>query len=69
MPDSRRRRAGYRSGRLSAVVWAALEEEAARLADLEDPVATVRGVGDAFAAMDAELERLALVRLRAIHQL
>lgn len=65
----RRQRDGSRSGSLSQAVREALDLEAKRLRDLPDPVDTIRGVGDAFAAMDAELGRLADVRLEAINEL
>lgn len=44
----------------------ALREEADRLEQVEDPLATIRAVGDFFAALDHELERVAEVRLRAV---
>lgn len=65
----RRQRDGSRRGSLSRAVREALEMEARRLRDLPDPVETIRGVGDAFAAMDVELGRLADVRLEAINEL
>jgi DNA-directed RNA polymerase specialized sigma24 family protein len=65
----RRQRDGSREGNLSRAVRDALELEAQRLRDLPDPVDTIRGVGDAFAAMDVELGRLADVRLEAINAL
>src|SRR5690349_4642321 len=65
----RPRRSGARRGALSAEVRAALRAEAARLNDLDDEVSIVRAVGDAFAALDSELERIARVRLRAVHRL
>lgn len=44
----------------------ALREEVAALARIEDPAAAASAVGDVFAALDSELERLASVRARAI---
>lgn len=60
------RRAGARAGQLAPSVREALREEASRLEEIEDPLATIRGVGDFFAAIDHELERIAEVRLRAV---
>ena len=68
MPD-RPRRAGARTGQLSAATRDALRDEVARLGQLKDPVEAIRAVGDAFAALDAELEALAVVRLRAVQAL
>lgn len=65
----RRRGEGSPRGSLPAAVRTALEEEAQRLRDLADPVDTIRGVRDAFAAMEVELGRLATVRLEAISAL
>ena len=65
----RRQRAGARAGRLSRSLREAFEAEAARLRALPDPVDTIKGVGDAFAAMDTELARLADVRLEAVNGL
>ena len=63
------RRSGARRGSLSPSVRRELRAEAKRLAELGEPVAVIRAVGDAFAALDAELERVAAVRLRAVRQL
>jgi hypothetical protein len=68
-PPARSRRAGARTGKLTQAVGAALREEVARLELVDDAVVRVTAVGDAFAALDAELERLALVRLAAVHEL
>ena len=70
-PRPRRRapRAGARPGDLSPQLRDALRDEAARLGDIEDPVTAARAVGDAFAALDTELERLARVRLAAVRAL
>lgn len=65
----RRRGEGPRTGSLPFAVRKALEEEAQRLRDLPDPVDTIRGVRDAFAAMEVELGQLATVRLEAIAKL
>lgn len=70
MDDSRRqRRKGARPGELSPELRDAVRAEAARIADLHDPVAVIKATGDAFAALDVELERLAKVRLAAVNQL
>src|SRR5205807_1575952 len=66
---SRIARAGARPGSLSQDLRAALRSEARRLADLGDPVEIARAVGDTFAALDAELERIAAVRLNAVRRL
>jgi hypothetical protein len=47
----------------------ALRAEAERLDKAGDDVDVIRAVGDAFAALDAELERIAKVRLRAVRRL
>lgn len=65
----RRQRAGARAGSLSRSLRDAFEAEARRLRELSDPVETIKGVGDAFAAMDTELARLADVRLEAVNSL
>ena len=65
-PRHATRRAGARAGQLAPSVRQALREEADRLEEVEDPLATIRGVGDFFAAIDHELERIAEVRLRAV---
>jgi hypothetical protein len=65
----RRQRAGARAGNLSRSLQDAFKAEAQRLRDLSDPVDTIKGVGDAFAAMDAQLGRLADVRLDAVSKL
>lgn len=62
----RRRRAGSRPGHLSDEFKAAIANEAARLENIGGPPAVIRAVGDAFAALDGELEQLAQVRLRAV---
>ena len=43
--------------------------EGDRLAALGEPLAVIRGVGDAFSALDGELERLARPRLEAVQAL
>lgn len=65
----RARRRGARPGSLSRELRAALRAEAARIADLSDPVDVIKAVGDTFAALDGELERIAAVRLAAVRQL
>jgi hypothetical protein len=54
---------------LSPEVRQALRGEAAALAALEDPVRRIKAVGDAFAALDGELARIAQVRLAAVREL
>ena len=65
----RTRRSGARRGALSADLKEALRAEATNLGRAGDEVAVVRAVGDTFAALDAELERIAKVRLSAIQRL
>jgi DNA-directed RNA polymerase specialized sigma24 family protein len=65
----RERRKGARSGSLSRELQDALRTEEARIARLSDPVEVCTAVGDTFAALDTELERLAEVRIAAIRQL
>jgi hypothetical protein len=62
-------RSGARKGALSAQLRTALRAEAQRLEGLSDPVEVVTGVGNTFAALDAELERIAKIRLKAVHRL
>jgi len=62
----RQLRKGARRGALSPGAREALRDEAKRIAALKDPIAIVKAVGDAFAALDAELKRFANVRLSAI---
>lgn len=62
----RPRRTGARRGALSAELRAAVRAEAARLGQGPDPVAVTKQVGNFFAAIDRELERVANVRLAAI---
>lgn len=69
MPSARRRRSGHRPGQLSPELQAAIRDEAQAIGDLEEPLAVIAGVGDAFAAMDDALAELALPRLRAVAQL
>lgn len=68
-PTHRRPRAGARSGSLSPAVRDALRAESHRLAGLADPVSAIKTVGDTFAALDAELARIASVRLEAVGSL
>lgn len=65
----RDRRKGARGGALTPELRNALRAEAARIARLADPIEVCTAVGDTFAALDAELERLADVRIAAISQL
>ncbi len=65
----RPRRAGARRGALSPELRDTLRAEANRLAALGEPLAVIRGVGDTFAALDGELERLARPRLDAVRAL
>jgi hypothetical protein len=65
----RERRKGARGGSLTPELRNALRAEAARIARLDDPVEVCTAVGDTFAALDTELERLADVRVAAIGQL
>ena len=51
---------------LSAELREAVREEARRLAEGPDPVVVTKQVGNFFAAIDRELERVAKVRLGAI---
>ena len=46
-----------------------MRTESRRLADLHHPVTVIKAVGDTFAAMDTEMERIAKVRLRAVRRL
>ena len=68
-PPPRARRAGARAGDLAEGVRAELRREAGRLNAMPDVVGRIRAVGDAFAALDGELELLALVRLAAVREL
>jgi DNA-directed RNA polymerase specialized sigma24 family protein len=63
------RRAGARPGQLSEAAREAFRAEVDHLAAIKDPAEAIRAVGDAFAALDAELDALALVRLRAVQAL
>lgn len=65
----RERRRGARDGALSAELRSALRAEVARVARLTNPVDVCKAVGDTFAALDVEMERLADVRIAAIGQL
>ncbi len=63
---AKQRRDGARRGALSQDVRTALRAEAQRLGRVDDPLEAARAVGDFFAAVDLELERVAQVRLRAV---
>ena len=66
----RRRRLGYQGHhRLDAVLEAALDNEAARLHAIEDPVLAVQGVTEFFDALEDVLARVAEPRHLAIVQL
>jgi uncharacterized protein YerC len=69
VPVPPRRRAGSRPGELSDEFRAAIATEARRLESAGTPVDVIRGVGDAFAALDDEVAQFAAVRLRAIAEL
>jgi DNA-directed RNA polymerase specialized sigma24 family protein len=62
-------RAGARRGKLSPELVTALRDEAKRLWQAGEPVEVVKAVGDAFAALDRELERIAAIRLDAVRTL
>src|SRR3954470_18523092 len=68
-PGQRPRRAGARRGAIAPAVRAALREEARRLSGVPDEVERVRLVGDFFAALDRETERIAAVRLVTVGRL
>jgi hypothetical protein len=68
-PAFRRRRSGARAGQLPDERRAALRDESERLAAIDDLLVAIRAVGDAFAALDDELARLAQVRLVAVRRL
>ncbi len=63
------RRAGARRGTLSREVRQALRAETMRLDGMSDPLRQAKAVGDFFAALDAELEAVAMVRLQAVREL
>lgn len=65
----RRRRDGYRPGRLSPALAEAIEAEAESLSQIDGPVATIEAVGNTFAALDDALAEIAVVRLRAVAHL
>jgi hypothetical protein len=46
-----------------------MREEVRRLKAIDDPLESAAAVGDFFAALDFELERVALVRVRAVRRL
>jgi uncharacterized protein YerC len=69
VPVPPRRRAGSRPGELSEDFRAAIAAEAERLEGAGSAVEVIRGVGDAFAALDDELAQFAAVRLRAVAEL
>lgn len=65
----RRRRAGYRPGKISPELQEAIRAEAAQLAALGDPLKVIEAVGDTFASLDDALAELAAPRLAAIAEL
>jgi DNA-directed RNA polymerase specialized sigma24 family protein len=69
MPPRRRRRSGYRPGRLAEQLSQAIADEAQTVADLEEPLVVIGAVGDTFAALEDALGQLALPRLRAMAEL
>lgn len=69
VPQDRRRRAGARPGSLAPALEAAFAAERARLEESDNALSTIRAVNDSFAALDAQLERLAAVRLHAVRSL
>lgn len=54
---------------MSKDLRAALRAEATALSQIKDPAKTVIAVGDVFAALDIELERLASVRVTAVRKM
>jgi len=64
-----RARSAARAGRTSKGLRNAIREEAANLTAIADPAKRVRAVGDVFAALDAELAKLAEVRYEAVRDL
>lgn len=62
-------RAGARPGVIAPEVLNAMRAEAKRLEELGEPLARAQAVGDFFAAVDAEMSRIARVRARAINEL
>ncbi len=58
-----------RRGVLSADLKQAIRAQAGRPEEVGDDINIVLAVGNAFAALDAELERIAKVRLRAVRRL
>ena len=70
MPPRRRRRLGYQEHhQLDPVLEAALDNEAARLHTIEDPVLAVQAVTEFFNALEDVLVRVAEPRHLAIVQL
>ena len=60
---------GARPGTLAPPVRDALRADVQRIAASDDPLEIIRDVGDAFAALDAELARYADIRLNALIRL
>lgn len=70
MPPRRRRRLGYQDHlQLDPVLQAALDNEAARLHAIEDPVQAVQAVTEFFNSLELSLERVAEPRHLALVQL
>lgn len=73
MPPRRRaaraRRPGYRPGRLSPDLSAAITAEAQQIADLAEPLAVIAAVGDTFASLDDAVAEIGLPRLKAVAEL
>lgn len=70
VPPRRRRRLGYQEHhQLDPVLEAALDNEAARLAAIEDPALAVQEVTEFFSGLERSLERVAESRHRAVIEL
>lgn len=65
----RRRGLNLRPGDMSPALRNAVRDEAARLADIDDPVQAVTAVSDVLAALNDEIERIAAVRLEGVRTL
>jgi DNA-directed RNA polymerase specialized sigma24 family protein len=66
---ARARRPGYRPGKLSPELSAAITTEANQISDLDDPLAVIAAVGDTFASLDDAVAEIALPRLEAVAEL
>jgi hypothetical protein len=67
-PRRRAQRPGYRPGKLSPELSAAITAEAQQISDLEEPLATIAAVGDTFASLDDAVAEIALPRLKAVSE-